>query len=166
MLDEKDILVCVDTRNILWGWGCFRYVKVPSSPYKRGREGTCKRIQSFWNLCNQQRELQSLRILTVCLNVLRILSLTRVWEVIRIFWVTPQQWWLSHFHYAHSWHSFRDIMQHLNLAFVITMALWFSRNAESWVLVIVPTWVITTTMWSSLPSLIWCYVIKADVAVY
>jgi hypothetical protein len=43
MLDEKDILVCVHTRNILWAWGCFRYVKVPSSPYKRGREGTCKR---------------------------------------------------------------------------------------------------------------------------
>jgi hypothetical protein len=51
MLDEKDILVCVHTRNILWGWGCFRHVKVPSSPYKRGRKGTCKRIQTFWNLC-------------------------------------------------------------------------------------------------------------------
>jgi hypothetical protein len=75
VLDEKDILVCVHTRNILWGWGCFRYVKVPSSPYKRGREGTCKRIQIFWNLCNWQRELQSLCTLTVCLNVLRTFSL-------------------------------------------------------------------------------------------
>jgi hypothetical protein len=25
----------------------FRNVKVPSSPYKRGREGTCKRIHNF-----------------------------------------------------------------------------------------------------------------------
>jgi hypothetical protein len=47
MLDEKDILVCVHIRNILWAWGRFRNVKVPSSPYKRGREGTCKRIQTF-----------------------------------------------------------------------------------------------------------------------
>jgi hypothetical protein len=47
VLDEKDTLVCVHTRNIPWAWGCFWYVKVPSSPYKRGREGTCKRIQIF-----------------------------------------------------------------------------------------------------------------------
>jgi hypothetical protein len=39
ILGEKDILVCIHTRNILWGWGCFRYVKVPSSPYKRGAWG-------------------------------------------------------------------------------------------------------------------------------
>jgi hypothetical protein len=39
MLGEKDILLCVHTRNILWAWGCFRYVKVPSSPYKRGAQG-------------------------------------------------------------------------------------------------------------------------------
>jgi hypothetical protein len=45
MLDEKDILVCVHIRNILRARGCFRNVKVPSPPYKRGREGTCKRIQ-------------------------------------------------------------------------------------------------------------------------
>jgi hypothetical protein len=50
MLDEKDILVCVHTRNILWAWGCFRYVKVPSSPNKRGREGTCKRDSDFLEL--------------------------------------------------------------------------------------------------------------------
>jgi hypothetical protein len=75
MLDEKDILVCVHTRNIPWAWGCFWYVKVPSSPYKRGREGTCKRIQTFGNLSNLQRESQSLCALTLCLNVLRILSL-------------------------------------------------------------------------------------------
>jgi hypothetical protein len=47
MLEEKDILVCVHTRNILWARGRFRNVKVHSSPYKRGREGTCKRIQIF-----------------------------------------------------------------------------------------------------------------------
>jgi hypothetical protein len=67
----------------------FLYVKVPSPPYKRGREGTCKRIQTFWNLCNQRRELQSLCALTLCLNVLRTLS--RVRGIIRIFQVTPQQ---------------------------------------------------------------------------
>jgi hypothetical protein len=39
---EKDILVCVHIRNILRARGCFRNVKVPSSPYKRGREGTWK----------------------------------------------------------------------------------------------------------------------------
>jgi hypothetical protein len=50
MLDEKDILVCVHTRNILLAWGWFRYVKVPSSPYKRGREGTCKRDSDFLEL--------------------------------------------------------------------------------------------------------------------
>jgi hypothetical protein len=75
MLDEKDILVCVHTRNILWAWGCFGYVKVPSPPYKRGREGTCKRIQIFGNLCNLQRESLSLCALTLYLNVLRTLSL-------------------------------------------------------------------------------------------
>jgi hypothetical protein len=32
--DEKDIHVCVHIRNILWVQGCFRNVKVPSSPYK------------------------------------------------------------------------------------------------------------------------------------
>jgi hypothetical protein len=48
--DVKDIHVYVHIRNILWAWGCFRNVKVPSSPYKRGREGTCKRIHNFWGL--------------------------------------------------------------------------------------------------------------------
>jgi hypothetical protein len=50
MLGGKDDLVCVHTGNILWGWGCCRHVKVPSSPYKRGRKGTCKRIQTFLEL--------------------------------------------------------------------------------------------------------------------
>jgi hypothetical protein len=76
MLDEKDIFVCVHTRNIPWAWGCFRYVKVPSSPYKRGREGTCKRIQTFENLCNLLGESQPLSALTLWLNVLRTLSLS------------------------------------------------------------------------------------------
>jgi hypothetical protein len=75
MLGEKDILVCVHTGNILWHWGCFGYVKVPSSPYKRGRKGACKRIQTFWNLGNLQRESQSLCALTLYSNVLRTLSL-------------------------------------------------------------------------------------------
>jgi hypothetical protein len=63
------------------------YVKVPSSPYKRGREGTCKRIQTFWNLCNLQRESQSICALTLCLTMLRTLSCVR--GIIRIFRVTP-----------------------------------------------------------------------------
>jgi hypothetical protein len=75
MLDEKDVLICVHTRNILWSWGCFRNVKVPSSPYKRGREGTCKRIQIFGNLCNLLGESPSLSALTLCLIVTRTLSL-------------------------------------------------------------------------------------------
>jgi hypothetical protein len=87
MLDEKDILVCIHTRNIPRAWGCFWHVKVPSSPYKRGREGTCKRTQTFWNLCNLQRESQSLGALTLCLNVLRTLS--RVRGIIQIFRVSP-----------------------------------------------------------------------------
>jgi hypothetical protein len=91
MLDEKDIFVCVHIRNILWGWGCFRYVKIPSSPYKRGREGTCKRTQIFGNLCNLQRESQSLCALTLCLYVLRTLS--RVRGIIRIFRV-PRTFYL------------------------------------------------------------------------
>jgi hypothetical protein len=74
MLDEKDILVCVHISNILRARGCFRNVKVPSSPYKRGREGTCKQIQIFGNLCNLPGESLSLSALTLCLNVLRTLS--------------------------------------------------------------------------------------------
>jgi hypothetical protein len=75
MLDEKDILVCVHIRNILRARGCFRNVKVPSSPYKRGHEGTCKRIQIFGNLSNRLGESLFLSALTLCLNVLRTLSL-------------------------------------------------------------------------------------------
>jgi hypothetical protein len=50
--DVKDVYVCVHIRNILRAQGCFRNVKVPSSPYKRGCEGTCKRIHYFGNLCH------------------------------------------------------------------------------------------------------------------
>jgi hypothetical protein len=63
VLDKKDILVCIHTRNIPWAWGCFWYVKV-HLPIKGGCEGTCKRIQIFGNLCNQQKESQSLCALT------------------------------------------------------------------------------------------------------
>jgi hypothetical protein len=74
--DEKDILVCVHIRNILWARGRFGNVKVLSSPYKRGCEGTCKWIQIFGNLCNRLGESWSLSALTLCLNVLRTLSLS------------------------------------------------------------------------------------------
>jgi hypothetical protein len=48
--EGKDILVCVHIGNILRARGCYRNVKVPSTPYKRGREGTCKRTQTFLGL--------------------------------------------------------------------------------------------------------------------
>jgi hypothetical protein len=65
MLDEKDILVRVHTRNIPWAWGCCRYVKVPSSPYKRGREGTCKQIRLF-GTCAISGGNHSLFALSLC----------------------------------------------------------------------------------------------------
>jgi hypothetical protein len=65
-------------------------VKVPSYPYKRGRKGTCKRIQTFWNLCYLQGESQSLCALTLYLNVLRTLTCVRA--VIRTFRVTPSNY--------------------------------------------------------------------------
>jgi hypothetical protein len=85
----KDILMCVHIRNILRARGWYRNVKVPSSPYKRGRKGTCKRIQTFWDLCYLQGELQSLCALTVLSNVLETVTCVRV--VFRIFRVPPQQ---------------------------------------------------------------------------
>jgi hypothetical protein len=48
--DGNDIHVCVHTGNILWARGYFQNVKVPSSPYKRGREGTYKWIHNFGSL--------------------------------------------------------------------------------------------------------------------
>jgi hypothetical protein len=48
--DVKDIHVHVHIRNILYIRGYFRDVKVHSSSYKRGREGTCKGIHNFWGV--------------------------------------------------------------------------------------------------------------------
>jgi hypothetical protein len=83
----KDILVCVHIRNILRARVCYRNVKVPSSPYKRGREGTCKRIQTFLGLVLLAESF------TVSLrpNLVpeRVENSTRVWAVIRIFRVSP-----------------------------------------------------------------------------
>jgi hypothetical protein len=89
MLDEKDILVCVHIRNILRARGCYRHVKVPSSPYKRGARARVNGFILFWNLCYSQRESRSLCALTLYLNV--FWTLTCVRAVIRIFRVTPQQ---------------------------------------------------------------------------
>jgi hypothetical protein len=75
VLDEKDILVCVHTRNILWAWGCFRNVKVPSPPYKRGREGTCKRTQIF-GTCAICWGNYSLSVLLLCFSTCQELSLS------------------------------------------------------------------------------------------
>jgi hypothetical protein len=47
--------------------GYFRIVKVPSSPYKRGREGTCKGVHNFWG------EYKLLEIL--CLQVVTFVHL-------------------------------------------------------------------------------------------
>jgi hypothetical protein len=90
MLDEKDNPVCVHTRNIFWGWGCYRYVKVPSSPYKRGRKGTCKRIQTFLGLV-QSAEGVAVSSHSNCVleRAKNSLSLTCVRGFIWIFRVTP-----------------------------------------------------------------------------
>jgi hypothetical protein len=83
----KDILVCVHIRNILRARGCYRNVKVPSSPYKRGRECTCKRIQTFLELVLfAERITVSLRPNLVLEHVENFI---RVRVVIRIFRVLP-----------------------------------------------------------------------------
>jgi hypothetical protein len=79
--------VCVHIRNILRARGCYRNVKVPSSPYKREREGTCKRIQTFLGLVLLAESFTvSLR---PNLKLERVENATRVWVVIRIFRVPP-----------------------------------------------------------------------------
>jgi hypothetical protein len=75
MLDEKDIFVCVHIKNILWVRGRFRNVKVPSSPYKRGREGTCKRTQIF-GTCAIVREIHCLPSSLHCVWTCEELSLS------------------------------------------------------------------------------------------
>jgi hypothetical protein len=87
--DEKDIHVCVHIRNILWAWGCFRNVKVPSSPYKRGREGTCKWIHNFGSL-SCLWEILSLFSRHHCVWVSLQFSLSYVFgDLIRIFGYPP-----------------------------------------------------------------------------
>jgi hypothetical protein len=84
---RKDIRVCIHIRNILRARGCYRNVKVPSSPYKRGREGTCKRIQTFLGLVLLAEGFTvSLRSNLV---LERVENSTRVWVVIRIVRVPP-----------------------------------------------------------------------------
>jgi hypothetical protein len=85
--DVKDICVCVHTRNILWVQGYCRNVKVPSSPYKRGHEGTCKRIHNFGNLSSLQ-EILSFLLRRHCLNVFTPLSLV-FRDLIQIFGYPP-----------------------------------------------------------------------------
>jgi hypothetical protein len=88
--DEKDILVCVHIRSILRARGCFQNVKVPSSPYKRGREGTCKWIHNFRNL-SILAEILSLLSRHCCAWTCTPLVLSLVFgEPIRIFGY-PQQ---------------------------------------------------------------------------
>jgi hypothetical protein len=91
--DVKYIHVHVHTRNIPWIRGCFRNVKVPSSPYKRGREGTCKGIHNFWGV-SSLLEILSLLFRELCsrLKCSRVLySCTSVFgDPIRIFG-HPQQ---------------------------------------------------------------------------
>jgi hypothetical protein len=45
--------------------GYFRNVKVPSSPYKRGRKGTCKGIHNFWGLSSLWGDSVSYCVITV-----------------------------------------------------------------------------------------------------
>jgi hypothetical protein len=81
--------MCVHIRNILRAQGRYRNVKVPSSPYKRGREGTCKRIQTFLGLVLFAESISdSLRPNCV---LERVKNSSRVRVIIRIFRVFPQQ---------------------------------------------------------------------------
>jgi hypothetical protein len=81
--------MCVHIRNILRAQGWYRNVKVPSSPYKRGREGTCKFIQTFLGLVLFAESISnSLRPNCV---LKRVENSSCVWAVIRIFRVIPQQ---------------------------------------------------------------------------
>jgi hypothetical protein len=89
MWDEKDILVCVHIRNILRARGCFRNVKVTSSPYKRRREGTCKFIHHCCKLVPLVGDSQSLTALLLLLNVLVVSSLSRVRGSCPFFRITP-----------------------------------------------------------------------------
>jgi hypothetical protein len=79
MLDEKDILVCIHTRNILWGWGCFRHVKVPSSPYKRGARARVNGFRLFGTcaICRGNHSLFALSLCTwTCLELSLVLGLS------------------------------------------------------------------------------------------
>jgi hypothetical protein len=78
MWDEKDILVCVHIRNILRARWCFQNVKVPSSPYKRRRGGTCKFIHYYWKLVPLVGDSLSLTASLLLLNVLAVSPLSRV----------------------------------------------------------------------------------------
>jgi hypothetical protein len=86
--DEKDIHVCVHIRNILRAQGCFQNVKVPLSPYKRGREATCKRAQNFWGLSSLWGDSLSPLASPLYLNMHTVLSLV-FWGLIRIFGYPP-----------------------------------------------------------------------------
>jgi hypothetical protein len=91
--DEKDIHVCVHIRNIRWARGCFRNVKVPSSPYKRGREGARARVNGFTTLEAQAfcgRFLVSPRVVTVFERGHCAFSLV-FGDHIRIFGYPPQR---------------------------------------------------------------------------
>jgi hypothetical protein len=52
MCEMKKTFLYVFTLGIFFELEGVFGVKVPSSPYKRGREGTCKWIQNFGNLSN------------------------------------------------------------------------------------------------------------------
>jgi hypothetical protein len=94
--DVKDIYVCVHTRNILWVQGYCWNVKVPSSPYKRGREGTCKRIHNYWGLSSLWEDpwfsLASLLFLYVLTELTLVFG-----DLIRIFRY-PQHQPLTYLH--------------------------------------------------------------------
>jgi hypothetical protein len=88
--DGNDIHVCVHTRNILWARGYFRNVKVPSSPYKRGREGTCKWIHLLGSLSTPWEILSLLsRHHCVWTSLLFSLLCSGIWSG---FSDTPNNW--------------------------------------------------------------------------
>jgi hypothetical protein len=76
--------------------GIFGRVKVPSSPYKRGREGTCKWIHNFGSL-SILWEILSLLPRYCCVWTSLLCSLSFVFgDRTRIFGYPQQTWSISH----------------------------------------------------------------------
>jgi hypothetical protein len=125
--DEKDICVCVHIRNILWARGCFRNVKVPSSPYKRGREGMCNGIHNFGSLSSLW-EILSLLSRHHCTWTSLLFSLSHVFgDLIRIFEYHPPNTSKT----KHNANGLSSLMQCDNYRCNRSQKTWFNYSSES-----------------------------------